>query len=738
MVELHEFFVEGGNQERSHVLLHITEPSTAAERAKGYFFAVCEINNGTLEQIEELQKIVDDLESGYYETADTPEKDAFEIALESINRRGHQILKGGTSIVHCLVGTLREETLSLALHGQPTTRLFYAKQGELSAQDILADETNDRSDGQLFSAVIQGKLNPGDFLSGSTPHVSDFISDDRLKKLLPARSTRESAVHIQKVLGNLHNNLSYGGILIHLLPATQVPKTGKLPLHLKHNAHESMQALRQREERSTSVLSPTLWQQLGHTVKSLKSKKKEPRAAAPRPVEESNYRPREPRADGSFFALTLITLGRALVAGTMGLYTVLKKLVLLLGRGAVALLLIITNKGGQRELVIQSARLAIENKKQYVRNLPLVSKILFGLTLLLAIIFAGSIGYLSYRENRLARLQSYRQEVQAIADKKTAAEASLIYNDEAKAFALLQEATLLLNALPDNTREQKEQKAALAQEVDSSLMRLRKIHVTTPELIVDLGEYHGDAQATQLAILDEDLFAYGESDQRLYRLDLATKGVTAVAHDHIPNFIMATTPKEQDLIAFLTRDGRLAEYQKTAGTVAAKTIDLVPGAAFGALFVYNQRLYTIDQTRNQITKHARTQTGYDRGASWLRADETVDLGDAISLAIDGDLFVLKANGEVMKLVAGRRQTFEITGLDPKLREPAILWTYNDVKNLYILEPSQKRVVVLDKNGKLLAQYTASAWQNPTGMVVREEKGEVYILDTNKVYKFNLN
>ena len=32
ILEIHEFFVEGSNQERSHVLLHITEPGTPEER----------------------------------------------------------------------------------------------------------------------------------------------------------------------------------------------------------------------------------------------------------------------------------------------------------------------------------------------------------------------------------------------------------------------------------------------------------------------------------------------------------------------------------------------------------------------------------------------------------------------------------------------------------------------------------------------------------------------------------
>ena len=61
ILEINEFFVEGNDQKKSHVLLHITEPGTPEELSKGYFFAVAEINDGNLEQIEHLQQMIDDL-----------------------------------------------------------------------------------------------------------------------------------------------------------------------------------------------------------------------------------------------------------------------------------------------------------------------------------------------------------------------------------------------------------------------------------------------------------------------------------------------------------------------------------------------------------------------------------------------------------------------------------------------------------------------------------------------------
>ena len=86
ILQLNEFFVEGGEQQKSHVLLHITEPSTPEERTKGYFFAVCEINNGDNAYIAELQGPRDKVENDYYATEEADDKNGLEMVLEEINQ----------------------------------------------------------------------------------------------------------------------------------------------------------------------------------------------------------------------------------------------------------------------------------------------------------------------------------------------------------------------------------------------------------------------------------------------------------------------------------------------------------------------------------------------------------------------------------------------------------------------------------------------------------------------------
>ena len=229
LMEIHEFFVEGSDQERSHVLLHITEPGTPEERAKGYFFALVEINNGSLEQIEHLQQMIDDLESGYYESEDQEGKNAFEVTLEFINRRGHHILQYKNSLINFLVGVLRGHELFLSYHGLPQACLFYQENNELKNMDILAEQEKELNNDQLFSSLLQGNLNDGDYFYLATPHVSDYFTTDRVKKILTGRNTRQSASHVQKVLKELNTDISFGGLLFHYPDKKELFASGQKP-----------------------------------------------------------------------------------------------------------------------------------------------------------------------------------------------------------------------------------------------------------------------------------------------------------------------------------------------------------------------------------------------------------------------------------------------------------------------------------------------------------------------------
>lgn len=755
VLEIHEFFVEGKNQDRSHVLLHITEPGTPEEMSKGYFFAVAEINNGSIEQIEHLQQMIDDLESGYYETEDQEGKSAFEITLEFINRRGHHVLQYHDAITNCLVGVLRGHELFFAYHGFPVAQLFYNNKEELSHLDILATPAGTQNPNQLFSSMLQGKISEGDYFYVATPHVADYFTADRITKILTSKNTRQSTEHIQKILSDFNDELSFGGILLHFPTEFQIPKTGKQLRNLSEKGSaESLNDMISQERNTAEILSPPImdgikksWSNLFNKNNQLQKPEIKP-AIIPKThssIEitskgeiETNFRPRKEEESDTISNTILVNLGKGVVGAISMLYLLVKNIIVYSGKGLLGLFILITNKGGQREIVIKNFKQKIFLKQEALSNMTIANKLLLVFIILLMIIFIGSLFYFKLEKNNEIKKLAYQNQVQLILDKKTEADASLLYDDENKAFSLLQEAKIALNELPTDNKEEKTNASELQKEVDATLMKLRKLYTISPTILANLGSVEPTVQAQKIIKINQQLIAYGENDNNFYSINLSNNAITKKDHNNIPHLYSADTPKEQDKIIFLTGPNTVASFDPKTSLLAKIDI-LFPneGINLANIFVYSQRLFTLDTVNNQIYKHNPTQTGYDKGTTWLK-NTANNISDAASLAIDGDLFVLKKDGAILKYTSGLMQDFIITGLDPSLDNPSLLWTYNGVNNLYILEPTNKRVIVLDKNGKLIAQYTATEWQNPTGMVVDEAGGQIYILDTNKVYKFTLN
>ena len=271
----------------------------------------------------------------------------------------------------------------------------------------------------------------------------------------------------------------------------------------------------------------------------------------------------------------------------------------------------------------------------------------------------------------------------------------------------------------------------MAADIETSLTHLRKWQEISPTLIADLNP--NQAKVEQLIIIANQILAFGPDDKHLYRIEPLSGQINSLDASLLPKLIAASVPKENDYAVFLGSNGQIAKYDPETQILSQKDISY-PQVETKILSpaIYNRRLYVVDTQNNQIYKHSPIQTGFDRGTAWL--EEELNLSDAISLAIDGDIYILKTTGEIWKLADGLKQEFNPSGLDPQLENPRMFYTNASLNELYILEPKNKRLVILDKTGKLLGQYTSPIWTNPTGFIVDNEKN-IFLLDNNKVYRF---
>jgi len=123
----------------------------------------------------------------------------------------------------------------------------------------------------------------------------------------------------------------------------------------------------------------------------------------------------------------------------------------------------------------------------------------------------------------------------------------------------------------------------------------------------------------------------------------------------------------------------------------------------------------------------------------------LDLAELVSVL--EDKFGVSAAAPAMMMAPGaaaggdagaaeEKQNFNLSTLDLPIENPTEIWTYNNVDEIFILEPKNKRIIIFDKEGKLIKQITNSNLKEPTSMVIDTENKTLYLLDNGKIYKTN--
>lgn len=734
-LELKEFFTPGKTLDKAHVILHLAEPNAPHERERGYLFAVIELTEGTIELIETFQKIIAYVEERYYDRNEKTEY-LLERILQAVNRDHREIFSEQTSDIHCLVGTMRDDEITMSYHGNPTAVVFYKNADQLGQAPIITEPSESTT--AFFSEMITGNLNAGDFLYAATPHVSDYFPLDRVAKLLTDRTILDCGAHMQKVLAEMASDYSFGGVLFHM---TKKPApTHTITSHsTRVGSEDSLNRLVTSATHTAETLSPPI---LGDVKKTFYDLMRKPTKISPNLekisrsardlTNRSNYHlTGKEETEGNHHWLAVI--GKTLFFIGRGLILAIAKVGIATGSGLAWLFYFAVDRRRRLEQINQT-REWYRRSQRKVLGLPLMTKIILGCLILTMLAFVGSLGYLHWSRQNKAETQRVQNLIQAIHDKKDQAEASLLYEDKAKAQTLLSEADALLNQLPNKNKNDKTARDAAAQELLALRDKMRNEKRVTPELITDLSVVNSNVKTMRLTRFDGMILAFGPHDDSWYLINTVNKHVDGLRHDALKNLIEASVTNEEDLIVFRSTDGNVAEYDTKAGSFVKKTISFpTDNAHISAFDFYNRKLYTIDEKNKKIYRHNQTQAGYDKGTVWNKSGES-RLGGVVSLAIDGDLYALKANGEVRKWFRGEEQGFSLAPVDPILDEATEIATDADATELFIVDGKNKRVLVFDKNGGFVEQLTSEIWKTPSSVVIQDKGKTLFVLDDNKVYR----
>ena len=147
--------------------------------------------------------------------------------------------------------------------------------------------------------------------------------------------------------------------------------------------------------------------------------------------------------------------------------------------------------------------------------------------------------------------------------------------------------------------------------------------------------------------------------------------------------------------------------------------------------VFGGNLYLLDKRSNAIWRYLATEAGFGPRKNWF-VGGTPDLSSAVSLAIDGSIWILKKEG-LAKFTLGRGEDFSLTKMPESFSEPAKIYTAKDLQNLYVLDKGRKKIFVIAKNGEFKTAYFCEDLKEASDLVAVESAKKIFILSGTKIF-----
>lgn len=291
---------------------------------------------------------------------------------------------------------------------------------------------------------------------------------------------------------------------------------------------------------------------------------------------------------------------------------------------------------------------------------------------------------------------------------------------------------------------------AASQDKPQALKKLREEYQTAQEFLESLSgsEDQGTLEpffdlrlaeanfvAKQVAMGETMLFALDAEGQKIVSLNTQTKQTEQIPLENIGSG-RAIAAKDETVYVLadglhsydLSGESRSHTQLKTAGD---------SDRAGTLLSNFTSYLYVVNPESRNIFRYLEDDGALSEPVGWLIDKQGLEFSSIENIAIDGDLWLVTSDGEVKKYTQGRPQTFTITDLEIPFDSPLKIATHPDSENLFILESSRRRLVVLRKDGSFLKEVISESFASANALAVSPTENTVFVVSGSLVYRVSL-
>ena len=202
-------------------------------------------------------------------------------------------------------------------------------------------------------------------------------------------------------------------------------------------------------------------------------------------------------------------------------------------------------------------------------------------------------------------------------------------------------------------------------------------------------------------------------------------------------WVDAATANQRSMLHVMDVAGQLIGYDEVYAQkplAITKTGWVTPQLIAG----YMGNLYVADPGANQVWKYAPTANGYEgEPVGWFTNEKKPDMTGLVSIGIDGHIWLLHADGRLLKFLSGEQRPFNWQDLPDPAQRPDGAGPVARRRPALRGRSGNARIIEATKDGKFLRQFRAregDLLRDVKDLVLDESKATFYILTSNQLYK----
>lgn len=707
---------------------HIDELSDGINYSFNKIFKTKSLRHEDIEQL--FEKSIKDLNSYI--------RDLIELSNIPINLKG----------LHATTGIILDNSLYFTQRGRMHGFfIFKSKNAEYQIIDILKAGAREPKEDAIFTDITHGQIDTGQGLLVCTESVGSYLTEFNIRKILTSSDISEGTIKAH--LREITNNENFCGVVVKntKINASSSKKMRQQVDTLYKESNASMSHLETTRDKTQELLSPTLLPKIKEFIQkqTTKFQNRKQLNASVRPTRQQQKTQKKNTnvdeiLDKVTISLPIKEFAKKIPGLTMKFVSLLKKIAIL----AFNAIQKIRKKDGLTSQPVQTEQLSPTTAKKtrkmtnHLATASVSSKAM-GIAILVILVLVVTSSFVIRSKRIQAQQKSEFETITAqIDDNILKAESALIHKADGRANIHLQEVRDLLEQLnnyPDlNPTEIQNTYTQKIADISDTINQVRKI--SNPQKLIDLSSELANVSINGLGIFEDKLYLYSNSNPYLAITNITDQTVTLVDSPensiNVKDINVFERNNNQPLL--LTENNSLYQLNRSSNELSEINIsfdhdDIIDFKTF------NSSLYTLNPDQNQIFKHTQVSTNnFGRAKRWIQSD-SVDLSGAIDMVINGSIYVLLQNGQLLHFLSGREQSFNLeTTIQPAVENVSQLAYSTQQELFYVLESAKNRVLVYNTDGQFMYQYVFENMNGISDIIYDDTNNQLLLLHEKQVYQ----